>query len=465
MTDTGIDATGGNSQTQAQSQMQSLTTNVLGVYGFMALPLALVGYPVAIWLPAFYAGHVGLPLAAVATMLLLAKLTDVVTDPAVGLISDRMRTPFGRRRPLIFLGTPILAVSVWLLFVPPQGVDQYYLLLCIAGMYIGTTLIGLPYGAWGAELSPDYHQRARVTAWREQFTLIGLLVAAFIPFLVEQYGDGTTASIMRGMALAIAISAPLAMLLLFIFVAEPEPQGGATQAHVSFWDGVKRIWANKPMRMIIGILLIVTLAEACRNALSLFFMRSVIQAGAVGTLYFGYFVAGLAAVPFWLWLGRKIGKHLSFSAVLITVAIISTINMAFDATTYTVFVIFFMLKGACFGGLQFLPLAMLADVIDVETAETGKARAGSYFAFAGMTSKISTALGTFLAIWALSFTNFNAKLLSENSFDDLLALRVLYAIVPAVFFIFAIVIAVRFPLTAQRQADLQEQIAARNSGE
>jgi GPH family glycoside/pentoside/hexuronide:cation symporter len=465
MTDTGIDATGGSGKTQAQSQMQRLTPSVLGVYGFMALPLALVGYPVAIWLPAFYAGHVGLPLAAVATMLLLAKLTDVVTDPAVGLISDRMRTPFGRRRPLIFLGTPILAVSVWLLFVPPQGVDQYYLLLCIAGMYIGTTLIGLPYGAWGAELSPDYHQRARVTAWREQFTLIGLLVAAFIPFLVEQYGDGTTASIMRGMALAIAISAPLAMLLLFIFVAEPEPQGGAKQAHVSFWDGVRRIWANKPMRMIIGILLIVTLAEAFRNALSLFFMRSVIQAGAVGTLYFGYFVAGLAAVPLWLWLGRKIGKHLSFSAVLITVAIISTINMAFDATTYTMFVIFFMLKGACFGGLQFLPLAMLADVIDVETAETGKARAGSYFAFAGMTSKISTALGTFLAIWALSFTNFNAKLLSENSFDDLLALRVLYAIVPAVFFIFAIVIAVRFPLTAQRQADLQAQITARNTGE
>ena len=467
MTDTGIDAAGdnSNSQSQMQSRAKSLTPSVLGVYGFMALPLALVGYPVAIWLPAFYAGHVGLPLAAVATMLLLAKLTDVVTDPAVGLISDRMRTPFGRRRPLIFLGTPILAVSVWLLFVPPQGVDQYYLLLCIAGMYIGTTLIGLPYGAWGAELSPDYHQRARVTAWREQFTLIGLLVAAFVPFLVEQYGDGTTASIMRGMALAIAISAPLAMLLLFIFVAEPEPQGGTKQAHVSFWDGVRRIWANKPMRMIIGILLIVTLAEAFRNALSLFFMRSVIQAGAVGTLYFGYFVAGLAAVPFWLWLGRKFGKHLSFSAVLITVAIISTINMAFHAETYAMFVIFFMLKGACFGGLQFLPLAMLADVIDVETAETGKARAGSYFAFAGMTSKISTALGTFLAIWALSFTDFNAKLLSENSFDDLLALRVLYAIVPAVFFIFAIVIAVRFPLTAQRQADLQAQITAHNSGE
>ena len=85
----------------------------------------------------------------------------------------------------------MLVVSIWFLFVPIAGADATYLLICIAGMYIGTTLIGLPYGAWGAELSPDYVQRARVTAWREQFTLIGLLVAAFIPFLVEQYGDGS----------------------------------------------------------------------------------------------------------------------------------------------------------------------------------------------------------------------------------------------------------------------------------
>ena len=184
-------------------------------------------------------------------------------------------------------------------------------------------------------------------------------------------------------------------------------------------DGVKKVWANKPMRMVIGLLLIVTLAEAFRNALSLFFMKSVIQAEGVGTLYFIYFVAGLAAVPGWLWLGRKIGKHVAFAGTLITVAIISAINMFFTADDYWLFVILFIAKGACFGGLQFLPLAILADVIDVETAETGKARAGAYIAFASMTAKISTALGTFLAIRVLSFTNFDAKLMSENAFDDL----------------------------------------------
>ncbi|MBL6761307.1 MAG: MFS transporter [PS1 clade bacterium] len=436
----------------------ALSKTTLSIYGMLGLPLALVGYPIAIWLPAFYAGEIGVSLAAVATMLLVAKLSDVVTDPLVGTISDRLRTPLGRRRPLIILGVPVLCVSIWFLFVPMQGAGSVYLLVCIAGMYIGTTLVGLPYGAWGAELSPDYHQRARVTAWREQFTLIGLLVAAFIPFLVEQYGAGDTPSIMRGMALAICISTPIAVLLLCLFVKETPPTETAEEAKAPFIDGVKKVWANKPMRMVVGLLLIVTLAEAFRNALSLFFMKSVIQADGVGTLYFIYFVAGLAAVPGWLWLGRKVGKHVAFAGTLITVAIISAINMFLTADDYWAFVIFFIFKGACFGGLQFLPLAILADVIDVETAETGKARAGAYIAFASMTAKISTALGTFLAIWALSFTNFDAKLLAENAFDDLLVLRVLYAIAPAIFFIGAIIIALRFPLTAQVHAELQSRI-------
>ena len=202
---------------------------------------------------------------------------------------------------------------------------------------------------------------------------------------------------------------------------------------------------------------------AFRNALSLFFMKSVIQAEGVGTLYFIYFVAGLAAVPGWLWLGRKVGKHVAFAGTLITVAIISAINMFFTADDYWPFVILFVFKGACFGGLQFLPLAILADVIDVETAETGKARAGAYIAFASMTAKISTALGTFLAIRALSFTNFDAKLLSENAFDDLFVLRLLYAIAPAVFFIGAIIIALRFPLTAKVHAELQARIKSARS--
>ena len=83
----------------------TLSKTTLSIYGMTGLPLALVGYPIAIWLPAFYAGEINISLAAVATMLLVAKLTDVVTDPLVGAVSDRLRTPIGRRRPVILLGS------------------------------------------------------------------------------------------------------------------------------------------------------------------------------------------------------------------------------------------------------------------------------------------------------------------------------------------------------------------------
>ena len=67
-------------------------------------------------------------------------------------------------------------------------------------------------------------QRARVTAWREQFTLIGLLLAATVLFLVEQFGDGDTPSIMYGMALAICVTAPVAAILLSVVVKETPPR-------------------------------------------------------------------------------------------------------------------------------------------------------------------------------------------------------------------------------------------------
>ena len=219
-------------------------------------------------------------------MLLVAKLTDVVTDPLVGLISDPTKTPIGRRRPLMLLGVPLLTLSIWYLFVPTDDADATYLFICIAGMYIGTIFIGLPYGAWEAELSPDYVQRARVTAWREQFTLFGLLIAALIPFLVEQYGDGSISSIMRYMAIAICLATPVAVIALCLFVEEIPPRGHSDRTRLSFFEGQKKIFENRPMQIMIGLLLIITMAEAFRNALSLFFVKSVIQAGGVGTLYF-----------------------------------------------------------------------------------------------------------------------------------------------------------------------------------
>ncbi|MDC1308476.1 MFS transporter, partial [Pseudomonadales bacterium] len=141
-----------------------LSKSTLYAHGSIGIPLAVIGYPLAIWIPAHYAGGLGLSLAMVGTILMLARFTDVLTDPIMGEISDRWRTRFGRRKPWLLVGMPIMMLGVYKLFIPPADVGIWYFLIYLTLFFVGSTIIALPHRAWGAELSTDYHQRSRVTA-------------------------------------------------------------------------------------------------------------------------------------------------------------------------------------------------------------------------------------------------------------------------------------------------------------
>src|SRR5688572_3571348 len=108
-------------------------------YGGLALPLAALNLPLYVYLPTFYSAELGLDLAAVGGVLLLARLFDTVIDPLMGEFSDRVSTPFGQRRPWLVLATPLLLLASWMLFVPPAGAGALYLLAWSCVAYIAWT--------------------------------------------------------------------------------------------------------------------------------------------------------------------------------------------------------------------------------------------------------------------------------------------------------------------------------------
>ena len=372
-----------------------LSKSTLYAHGSIGIPLAVIGYPLAIWIPAHYAGGLGMSLAMVGTILMLARFTDVLTDPIMGEISDRWRTRFGRRKPWLLVGMPIMMLGVYKLFIPPADVGIWYFLIYLTLFFVGSTIIALPHRAWGAELSTDYHQRSRVTASREFFVLGGLMLAALVPMLVEVTADGSgsvgqvftiiwqdavgaftgdladkeivnrstlTGPVLAGLAWTIILVLPVCVFVVLAFVKEPPPTKKDT---VPLKEGLRYLWKNGPMRRVLIIALLVVFGEAFRNAVSLFFIRDIIGIPTIGAAYFFYFIAGLGAIPFWLWLGRKIGKHRAFMCTLITISIVSFANLFLSYGDYLAFFLLFIVKGFCFGGLQFLPVAMLADVHSV----------------------------------------------------------------------------------------------------
>jgi len=158
---------------QNQNQ-RTIDLRTLVAYGSLGFPIAILGYPMTLFLHPYYAGELGLGLAAISTVLLLSRLTDFITDPLMGWISDRTQTRFGRRRPFLVLGLPVMLLGIYKLFMPEPPVDIWYMLIWNMVVYLGWTIMVLPYGAWGAELSDNYMDRARITAARQVWTIAGL---------------------------------------------------------------------------------------------------------------------------------------------------------------------------------------------------------------------------------------------------------------------------------------------------
>ena len=129
---------------------EALPARTIYTHGLLGLPLAVIGYPLSIWIPAHYSGGLGISLAMVGTILMIARFGDVITDPIMGEISDRWRTPFGRRKPWVALGVLLMMLGVYFLFMPEKGVGIVYFLVWLTVFFLGSTMIVIPHRAWGA---------------------------------------------------------------------------------------------------------------------------------------------------------------------------------------------------------------------------------------------------------------------------------------------------------------------------
>ena len=159
----------------------ALKRRTLFYYGLADLPVSMSLFPVLVFLPKFYTGDLAVPLALAGTIMLAVRISDVITDPFFGYITDRFPTPWGRRRFWIALATPIMMLAIYQLFLPPADAGAWHMGIWMFVLSIATTMMLIPYYAWAAELSPDYNERSRITGVRSMMGVVGSLSAQLAP--------------------------------------------------------------------------------------------------------------------------------------------------------------------------------------------------------------------------------------------------------------------------------------------
>jgi glycoside/pentoside/hexuronide:cation symporter, GPH family len=430
-------------------------------YGCISMPLATIGLPLSIYLAPFYAGELGVPLGLLGAAMIVARLSDVITDPLVGAASDRIRTPWGRRRVWIPLGAAILMLGCWHLFMPSPSATVWSFLIWVSVVYLGFTFAQLPHSAWGGELSDDYHERTRIFSIRQAFGMCGLILATALPAWVLSREGAGAGDVLQALTVLIFVLLPICTLVVVVFT--PEPRAPANEAFVSPWKGARVVLRNGPFRVIIAALFLGYVAETFRITITLFYARDVIGVQNIGLVYVFYFMIGLAAVPFWTWLAGRIGKHRALACAFIIVITTNLSLFFLEHGQIIAFTAIFMLKGSCFGALELVPSALVADAVDVDTARSRSRRQGLFFAFVAMTNKIGQAIGQGLSLILLGFVGYNAA--GESKPEQLLWLKGLYALLPAFILAPAIWMMWRYRLNAGRHTRLREAMARRDARE
>lgn len=385
-------------------------------YGALGLPLAFAALPLYVHVPKLYGEAFGLSLALVGGVLLLARLADALIDPVLGWWSDRVN----RRRAAIACSLPLLALGMLGLLRPPaEWIGAAWLAATLAVVYLGFSLASVNYYAWGAEIAGERHQRTRVTASREGFALVGVIAASVVPASL----GGDTASALAHTALLFLPLLALAAAVTLIGA----PPAVATAAQRASLAGVLRVaLSNRGFRALTAIYAANGIAAAVPATLVLFYVGDVLQADRHAGLFLAvYFVCGIAALPVWVAMSRRLGKVPTWLASMALAIAVFVWAFFLGPGDVVPFAIICALSGAALGADLALPPSMLADVIDGH-AEADGARSGAYFGVWNFVTKLNLALAAGIALPLLALLGYEPG----EAGGSTLALAAVYALLP-----------------------------------
>ncbi len=435
-----------------------IPTPTLILFGLVNLPLSMLLSPTAAVLPNFYLEHSAVGLGALATVTLIARLFDGVTDPLIGLVSDRS----GRRKPWMVAGALVVALGIWFLFNPAPAAGFDHLLVWYLVVTIGWTLVEIPHTAMAAELSTDYHERSRIALWRQLLGFVGGVLFMASPMILI---GGTTAfspPVMRGLALFIIVALPLAVALMCWRVPEPAQRAPSRRIRlVDLWLSLRN---TPPLQYFLLTQVLFGLATGAVSSLFVIYASRYLGLGEkIPHIAMPMTLAMALGMPLWLRIMRRVDKHRAWAAAAL--GMIATLSLAPWVRPGPEALGPMTAIMAAFGfflGLSSIALpSLLADIVDYDLWRNGKDRAAILFSFQALVTKLNQGVGGAIGLAIPTLFGFTGK--GEITAAAATGLKLAFVAWPCLLLVPMLILAWRYPLDRRAHGILARRLASRRT--
>jgi glycoside/pentoside/hexuronide:cation symporter, GPH family len=414
----------------------------------------------------FMTDELGLAAALAASILALSKVYDGVTDPIMGVISDRTRSRWGRRRPYLLAGAFMCALAMFAAFNVPRfqsptvlAIYMTFVLLFFATAY---TIFRIPYLSMGADLTRSFRDRSRLMSFSVYGSSLGSLFATTAaPFLLAFSGGGRDAHGM--MALALGVLILISGLGCFRLTAGVPDGTLAASTRFTWREKLDALAQNRPFILLMATKVLLFVGLAVHISGIAYFTKHVLQASdySLGTLFLLQTLAAMLSQPLWIGIANRLGRRNGLmTAIGMDVLIFSAYWFVPAGGANSWLAVLGPLSGIATGGMFLNIQCMLPDTMNFDEQRHGLRREGLFAGIFVMVEKFTSAIGTAVFGAIIGAMGYAAAAGSgaAQPVEALVAIRACVSFVPSLILIASMLVLARYRLPQdwlERNADPQ----------
>lgn len=411
----------------------------------------------------FLTDHAGLTPALAGSVFLIGKIWDAVSDPLMGILSDRTHSHFGRRRVYFLFGILPVFLSFLLLWITLDGNSQLGKFLYYTFAYLlfnsSFTMVQVPYNAVLPAMTDSYTERASASGIRLTFSAISAIIAGTLPMLLIR-GRGY---LFMGFVFAILYAIP--WVCVFLGTYERNGQEGERQTVRQTIAGSLSIFKNRSFRLHAGLFICSQSAVDILTTLFIYYLTYVLgRQKEFSQIMAALLIVPVLIMPVYTKLATRFSKttpmHIGLS--IWALALLSSLFLSPSSPDVAIYLIA-AASGLGTASAVFVPWSILPDVTDVDQLISGRRREGIYSGMATLLRKLAQAVAVFLIGSLLDVVGYVPEV--EQSPQVILSLRLAFGLLPVLLICAALIFSVRYRLDAENHKLILDEIARRKKND